>query len=430
MLRARGERDLNFAPTSGSQVVIRYLRVANSGCSIPKSGEICWIKLQQQTGLAHSPMPKCSDYEGKDAGTAASVIAYPVEVSLFPKPSIRPLGGPFRCYPTEWSGPVQFHDCGRIAYTKVTRRATTAVQCCHKGNWRVGHNPRGWRKESGFRYAHRHQIAPHSFSFGLVLFISRDAISESHSEAHFLLIEVSDAEVDGDRHISLVFAARFQNHRPAVFGQTIRLFYMNRGIVDYPLRRKRTGPDFNRCVLWAWVANPCGHWDSLIRLNWYLSRLDFDTKRMLPVDWPSTSELQQRSQKIHRHLHINPYPPGTDDRSKAHSAPSARFSVPVESPPTRTLPAGKVRIVHHTPGSDKNGYQLLARWMHWQNRGHNELTAFSVPAPFCDHPPRPAFRRGKSLQLDLSRKSFFWCRRSGNWSRAIAICERSLEVLV
>lgn len=101
MLRARGERDLNFAPTSGSQVVIRYLRVANSGCSIPKSGEICWIKLQQQTGLAHSPMPKCSDYEGKDAGTAASVIAYPVEVSLFPKPSIRPLGGPFRCYPTE-----------------------------------------------------------------------------------------------------------------------------------------------------------------------------------------------------------------------------------------------------------------------------------------------------------------------------------------
>jgi hypothetical protein len=46
-------------------------------------------------------MPKCSDYEDKYAGTAASVIAYPVEVSLFPKPSIRPLGGPVKCYPAE-----------------------------------------------------------------------------------------------------------------------------------------------------------------------------------------------------------------------------------------------------------------------------------------------------------------------------------------
>ena len=84
-----------------SQVMIRYLRVANSGCSIPKSGENCWIKLQHQTGLVQSPMPKCSDYKGKDAGTAASVIAYPVEVSLIPKRSIRPLGGPVSCYPTE-----------------------------------------------------------------------------------------------------------------------------------------------------------------------------------------------------------------------------------------------------------------------------------------------------------------------------------------
>jgi len=100
-INARGERELNFLPTPGNQVIIRYLRVANAGCSIPKSGESCWNKLQQQTGLTHLPMPKCSDYEGKQAGTAPSVIAYPVEVSLFPKPSIRPLGGPIRCYPTQ-----------------------------------------------------------------------------------------------------------------------------------------------------------------------------------------------------------------------------------------------------------------------------------------------------------------------------------------
>jgi hypothetical protein len=77
-LEARGERHLNFLPTSANQIVIRYLRVASAGCSIPKSGEVCWTRLQQQTGLLHSPMPKCSDYDGKEAGVAASIIAYPV----------------------------------------------------------------------------------------------------------------------------------------------------------------------------------------------------------------------------------------------------------------------------------------------------------------------------------------------------------------
>jgi hypothetical protein len=100
-LEARGERNLNFLPTSPNKIVLRYLRVASAGCSIPKSGEGCWNKLQEQTGLTHSPIPKCSDYEGKEAGMVPSVIAYPVEVSLYPKPSTRPIGGPLRCYPQE-----------------------------------------------------------------------------------------------------------------------------------------------------------------------------------------------------------------------------------------------------------------------------------------------------------------------------------------
>lgn len=101
MLRAHGERQLNFLRAPSNQIILRYLRVASAGCSIPKSGESCWSKLQQQTGLTHSPMPKCSDYEGKEAGTAASVVAYPVEVSLYPKPRIRAVGGPVMCYPQE-----------------------------------------------------------------------------------------------------------------------------------------------------------------------------------------------------------------------------------------------------------------------------------------------------------------------------------------
>lgn len=100
-LEAGGERDFNFLPTSANQIVLRYLRVASAGCSIPKLGESCWSKLKQQTGLSQSQVPKCTDYEGKEAGVAASVIAYPVEATLYPKPSIRPLGGPVRCYPQE-----------------------------------------------------------------------------------------------------------------------------------------------------------------------------------------------------------------------------------------------------------------------------------------------------------------------------------------
>jgi hypothetical protein len=100
-LRARGEREINFLPASSNQLILRYIRVASAGCSIPKSGESCWGKLQQLSGLTRSPIPKCGDYEGKEAGVAASVVAYPVEVSLYPKPFIRAIGGPVRCYPQE-----------------------------------------------------------------------------------------------------------------------------------------------------------------------------------------------------------------------------------------------------------------------------------------------------------------------------------------
>lgn len=100
-LREGGRREIGFVSAPGSQIILRYLRVASASCSIPKSGEPCWSKLKQQTGLTNAPLPMCSDYKGEEAGTAASVIAYLVEVSLFPKPSIRPLGSPISCYPTE-----------------------------------------------------------------------------------------------------------------------------------------------------------------------------------------------------------------------------------------------------------------------------------------------------------------------------------------
>jgi hypothetical protein len=64
---------------------------------VPKNGSACWSKFKEQLGLPLAPMPKCIGFEGADPGDGESVIAYPVEASLFPKPSIKAIGNPVRC---------------------------------------------------------------------------------------------------------------------------------------------------------------------------------------------------------------------------------------------------------------------------------------------------------------------------------------------
>ena len=91
--------EINFIEASDTQMTLRYLRVVTGTCSVPKDGSACWSKFKEQTGLRLAPMPKCSDEPGEYAGREPSVIAYPVEVSLFPKPSIKAIGNPVRCYP-------------------------------------------------------------------------------------------------------------------------------------------------------------------------------------------------------------------------------------------------------------------------------------------------------------------------------------------
>jgi hypothetical protein len=103
LLDSHGERndELNFVQASDKQITLRYLRVVSGTCSVPKDGSACWNKFKQQTGLRFAPMPKCRDYPDKDAGHAPSVISYPVEVSLFPKPSITALANPVKCWPSD-----------------------------------------------------------------------------------------------------------------------------------------------------------------------------------------------------------------------------------------------------------------------------------------------------------------------------------------
>jgi len=103
LLDSHGElnHELDFVQVSDKQITLRYLRVVTGTCSVPKDGSACWSKFKEQTGLRLAPMPKCSDYPDENAGREPSVIAYPVETSLFPKPSITALANPVKCYPTE-----------------------------------------------------------------------------------------------------------------------------------------------------------------------------------------------------------------------------------------------------------------------------------------------------------------------------------------
>jgi len=93
------DHPISFGQVSSEQIVFRYLRVVPGTCSVPKDGIVCWSKFKEQTGLKLAPMLAC-DYHGEDVSDP-SVIDYPVEVSLFPKSSIKALGNPVKCWPSE-----------------------------------------------------------------------------------------------------------------------------------------------------------------------------------------------------------------------------------------------------------------------------------------------------------------------------------------
>jgi hypothetical protein len=90
---------LDFVSASEGHMILRYVRVVSGECSLLKGGNACWSKFQARTGLRTTPIPHC-DYQNENA-TTSSVIGYPVEVSLLPKPSIKALGGPVKCWPVD-----------------------------------------------------------------------------------------------------------------------------------------------------------------------------------------------------------------------------------------------------------------------------------------------------------------------------------------
>ena len=82
------------------QVHLRYLRVAETGCNLHLEGTWCWEQVKRRFDLKSGAAPVCSGYK-RITTRYESAVAYPVEVSLFPQPTIRTIPGPVKCWPVD-----------------------------------------------------------------------------------------------------------------------------------------------------------------------------------------------------------------------------------------------------------------------------------------------------------------------------------------
>ena len=84
--------------------LLKYLRVATTDCNLNSEGTACWNEIKAEYALRSDDVPLCTGYEhiAELVGTdqVESVIAYPVEVTLSPLPSIRSVAGAVSCWPS------------------------------------------------------------------------------------------------------------------------------------------------------------------------------------------------------------------------------------------------------------------------------------------------------------------------------------------
>jgi hypothetical protein len=128
---ALGSLDIAESADKDKEVSLRYTRIVDGGCIMPKEQPACWEKIRTQLGLINAAAPDCqAGYEKsaqemakgrcqaqnndsdqclakeitlarKQANDAPSVVSYAVEVLLGPKPVAKPTGGDVRCWPSD-----------------------------------------------------------------------------------------------------------------------------------------------------------------------------------------------------------------------------------------------------------------------------------------------------------------------------------------
>jgi hypothetical protein len=82
------------------QFSLKYLRVVEANCDLHTEKSSCWERIRKKLELQSTELPVYTGYKGISA-RAESAVAYPVEVTLFPKPVVRTIPGPVRCWPVD-----------------------------------------------------------------------------------------------------------------------------------------------------------------------------------------------------------------------------------------------------------------------------------------------------------------------------------------
>jgi hypothetical protein len=122
---------LEFSTSPDQQLSLRYARVLDGECAVPKEKASCWERIKQKIGAEDFPMPDCEKgYEESaqnmakgrcDAQSpkeldclskelklareqwsdASSIISYPVVVILGSQPIVKPVAGAVKCWPAD-----------------------------------------------------------------------------------------------------------------------------------------------------------------------------------------------------------------------------------------------------------------------------------------------------------------------------------------
>jgi hypothetical protein len=94
---------LKVVTSLDGRIILRYRRVEGTDCDLRRKQEAaCWRDVIAKLDLKTAQIPVC-DYRGINPAQKhyASAIAYPVEVSLSPQPTIKTLSGAVGCWPVD-----------------------------------------------------------------------------------------------------------------------------------------------------------------------------------------------------------------------------------------------------------------------------------------------------------------------------------------
>jgi hypothetical protein len=91
---------MRVSTAADGTVILKYLRVADTGCDLHTKKETCWEEVRKKFDLKNRQPRVCVRYENLPTPWE-SAIAYPVESSLPERPETKTIAGPIRCWPVD-----------------------------------------------------------------------------------------------------------------------------------------------------------------------------------------------------------------------------------------------------------------------------------------------------------------------------------------